>query len=370
MTTLDPESASSLGKQCEESPQATLANRSSEEDLPNQPIAKDLPAGASAEVRAKPVSGRRQSQLTAWTAAIEDRTDVEAFLEILQMKDPTLATTARDDRWAIGTIECAITDPQWILPTPPAGTATARDSPDAERERSPAEDVQQLPQTNQMSVTNGKQGLLSTPTNKMEGSSVEPLKPLQRSADVPVSRTLHIEGYTHPSKTRELWPLAYHFGPSVLCVYRKQKDARYRVVFSSESKAREALPIAQGYIKDLDATLMSDIVLTDDEDKRAVTDERDRLRSQIDSYSRFLQKMSDRERASVKCGGKAQLYIEQFCKRDERLTPAVARLKILFQPGVPVWYKLESVAGVVVLHPSAEAYASSVVIKWPDESFD
>ena len=112
MITVDPESAPSLGKQCGDPLQGTPANGSSEEDPPNQPIAKDLPAGASATVRAKPVSDRRQRQLAAWTAAIEDRADTEAFLEILQMKDPTLARAARDDRWNISTIECAIVDPQ------------------------------------------------------------------------------------------------------------------------------------------------------------------------------------------------------------------------------------------------------------------
>ena len=110
----DPEFAPSLEKQCGESLQGTPAKGSSKEDPPNQPIAKDLPAGASAKVRAKPVGDRRQSQLTAWTAAIEDRADVEAFLEILQMKDPTLAKTARDGQWKIETIECAIVDPQWV----------------------------------------------------------------------------------------------------------------------------------------------------------------------------------------------------------------------------------------------------------------
>ena len=63
-------------------------------DLPNKPIVKDLPAGASAKVRAKPVNDRRQRQLAAWAAAIEDRTDTEAFLEILHMKDPAAAETA------------------------------------------------------------------------------------------------------------------------------------------------------------------------------------------------------------------------------------------------------------------------------------
>ena len=113
----------SLEKQCGGTQQGTPAKGSSKEDPPNQPIAKDLPAGASAKIRAKPVSDRRQSQLTAWTAAIEDRADVEAFLEILQMKDPALAKTARDDKWKIDTVEGAIVDPQWVLPTPPALTA-------------------------------------------------------------------------------------------------------------------------------------------------------------------------------------------------------------------------------------------------------
>ena len=77
MSTPDPKSAPSLEKQCGETQQGTPAKGSSKEDPPNQPIAKDLPAGASAKIRAKPVSDRRQSQLTAWTAAIEDRTDLE-----------------------------------------------------------------------------------------------------------------------------------------------------------------------------------------------------------------------------------------------------------------------------------------------------
>ena len=92
------------------------------EDLPNEPIVTDLPAGASAKVRAKPVSDRRQRQLTAWAAAIEDRTDIEAFLEILQMKDPAAAKTARDDRWRIEVIESAIVDSDWVMPALPALT--------------------------------------------------------------------------------------------------------------------------------------------------------------------------------------------------------------------------------------------------------
>ena len=108
---------------------------------------------------------------------------------------------------------------------------------------------------------------------------------------------------------------------------------------------------------------------TDGDDKQAIANEKETPKSQLDSYHRFLQQVAERERGAAKCGGKTQQYIEKFCKRDERLTPAVARLKILFQPGAPVWYTLESVAGVVVLHPCAEMYASSVVIKWPDESF-
>ena len=120
MSTPDPKSAPSLEKQRGETQQGTPAKGSSKEDPPNQPIAKDLPAGASAKIRAKPVSDRRQSQLTAWTAAIEDRADVEAFLEILQMKDSALAKTARDGQWKIDTIECAIVDPLWVLSTPPA----------------------------------------------------------------------------------------------------------------------------------------------------------------------------------------------------------------------------------------------------------
>ena len=101
---LDPDSARSLEKQCGDPLQGTPANRSSMKDLPNKPIVKDLPAGASAKVRAKPVNDRRQRQrqLTAWAAAIEDRTDTAAFLEILQMKDPAAAKTARDDQWRIG----------------------------------------------------------------------------------------------------------------------------------------------------------------------------------------------------------------------------------------------------------------------------
>ena len=95
MITTDPRSAPSLEKQFGDSLQGTPANGSSKEDLPDHPIAKDLPAGASAKIRAKPVSDRRQSQLTAWTAAIEDREDVEAFLEILEMKDSELANIAR-----------------------------------------------------------------------------------------------------------------------------------------------------------------------------------------------------------------------------------------------------------------------------------
>ena len=88
---LDPESAPQLGKAIYtygDLLQGTPANGSSEEDLPNNSAAEDLPAGAGAKVQAMPVSDRRQRQLAAWAAAIEDRTDVEAFLEILQIKDP------------------------------------------------------------------------------------------------------------------------------------------------------------------------------------------------------------------------------------------------------------------------------------------
>ena len=136
MSTPDPKSAPSLEKQCGETLQGTPAKEgSSKEDPPNQPIAKNLPAGASVKIRAKPVSDRRQSQLTAWTAAIEDRADVEAFLEILQMKDPALAKTARDDKWKIDAVEGAIVDPQWVLSTPPALTAPDQGSQKVERER-------------------------------------------------------------------------------------------------------------------------------------------------------------------------------------------------------------------------------------------
>ena len=119
---LDPESARSLEKQCGDPLQGTPANRSSMGDLPNEPIVTDLPAGASAKVRAKPVSDRRQRQLTAWAAAIEDRTDIEAFLEILQMKDPAAAKTARDDQWRIDAVESAIVDSDWVMPALPAST--------------------------------------------------------------------------------------------------------------------------------------------------------------------------------------------------------------------------------------------------------
>ena len=92
MITTDPRSAPSLGKQCGDSLQEEPANGSSERDLPNHPIAKDLPAGASAKIRAKPVSDRRQSQLAAWTAAIEDRQDLTAFLESIVILITTFNT--------------------------------------------------------------------------------------------------------------------------------------------------------------------------------------------------------------------------------------------------------------------------------------
>ena len=101
---------------------------------------------------------------------------------------------------------------------------------------------------------------------------------------------------------------------------------------------------------------------TDADDEQVVVGEREKLKSQVGSYTRFLLKGIEHERNAVKSGGKTQQHIEKFCERDERLTPSVARMKILFQPGVPVWYTLESVAGVVVIHPSAQMYASSVVI--------
>ena len=89
MVPLDPESAPSLEKLCGDSLQGTPANSSLMKDPPKQPIAKDLPAGASAKVRAKPVSDRRQRQLAAWAAAIEDRTDAEAFLVGTTMHEPS-----------------------------------------------------------------------------------------------------------------------------------------------------------------------------------------------------------------------------------------------------------------------------------------
>ena len=113
---LDPDSARSLEKQCGDPLQGTPANRSSMKDLPNKPIVKDLPARASAKARAKPVNDRRQRQLAAWAAAIEDRTDTEAFLEILHMKDPAAAETARDGQWRIEDIESEIVDPDWVTP--------------------------------------------------------------------------------------------------------------------------------------------------------------------------------------------------------------------------------------------------------------
>ena len=76
---LDPESARSLEKQFGDPLQGAPAHGPSKEHPPNNSVAKDLPAGAGAKVRAMPVSDRRQRQLAAWAAAIEDRTDAETF---------------------------------------------------------------------------------------------------------------------------------------------------------------------------------------------------------------------------------------------------------------------------------------------------
>ena len=43
---------------------------------------------------------------------------LEHKIEILQMKDPSIAQMARDNRWQIDDIESAIVNPQWVMPTP------------------------------------------------------------------------------------------------------------------------------------------------------------------------------------------------------------------------------------------------------------
>ena len=123
-------------------------------------------------MRAKPVSDRRQRQLTAWAAAIEDRTDTEASLEILQMKDPAAAKTARDDQWRIKAIESAIVNPDWVMPALPALTAAVPSLNANEDDRSSQQTGQAAEIAQQMSVTNGKEGYLSVSTAKTQKTVV------------------------------------------------------------------------------------------------------------------------------------------------------------------------------------------------------
>ena len=87
----DPESAANLEKQAGDPLKRKPTKSPPGELSKNNSAATDLPAGVGDKTRAAALFDRKQRQLAAWVAAIEDRSDLESFLKILQIKDPALA---------------------------------------------------------------------------------------------------------------------------------------------------------------------------------------------------------------------------------------------------------------------------------------
>ena len=77
------------------------------------------------------------------------------------MKDPAAAETARDGRWRIADIESAIVDPDWVTPALRALIKAVPSLNTDEDGRSSQQTNQDAEITQQLSVTNSKEGSLS-----------------------------------------------------------------------------------------------------------------------------------------------------------------------------------------------------------------